>query len=284
MIVQTIEGLLGIEIYFLYIIIFGIGIGIYLWRFKEINRILSNSFIYGKKIFLWVHRTLFILGGTFSRRGTINAKSTTNSFTHRIYIMNKFPSLDTEQREILTKLISNMGEKKRDNFCENRVEIEEKKIVGLDLSTENLTIFIPDICNKLKSIPPNIGYLKNLERLDLRDNQITSVNPKLGILEKLKTLDLSYNQLETFPPWEYGLPNLVSLNINNNSLTTVLNSLGNMKNLESIYLNSNKLSFLPESLLNLQKLQSLDIRNNQLISIPSALSTLPSLKEFHFDN
>ena len=58
--------------------------------------------------------------------------------------------------------------------------------------------------NKLQSLPPEIGQLRNLSSLDLAQNQLTTISDEIGQLEKLRRLDLAQNQLTTIPD-EIGL-------------------------------------------------------------------------------
>ena len=71
------------------------------------------------------------------------------------------------------------------------------------------------------SIPPEIGNLTNLEKLDLRINQLTgSIPPEIGNLTNLTLLDLSENQLTGSIPPEIGnLTNLEYLLLHSNQLT-----------------------------------------------------------------
>lgn len=49
--------------------------------------------------------------------------------------------------------------------------------------------------NKLASLPAEIGYLANLEKLALNENLLTSLPNELERLKCLKVLDLRHNKL-----------------------------------------------------------------------------------------
>lgn len=54
--------------------------------------------------------------------------------------------------------------------------------------------------NKLRSLPKEIGNLKQLEELDLGNNQLVSLPPEMGNLKQLKRLNLRNNKLTGQPP------------------------------------------------------------------------------------
>ncbi len=68
----------------------------------------------------------------------------------------------------------------------------------------------------LKTLPPEIGYLKNLKTLILEANGLESLPKEIGNLENLNYLDLSTCALETLPAEIGKLRNLETLNIENN--------------------------------------------------------------------
>jgi len=59
--------------------------------------------------------------------------------------------------------------------------------------------------NYLTHLPPEIGYLKSLQKLDLSWNLLKSLPPELGQLQSLQELDLKSNQLQALPQGIYRL-------------------------------------------------------------------------------
>jgi len=57
-------------------------------------------------------------------------------------------------------------------------------------------------CNKLSSLPLEIGFLQSLRSLYLRDNRLSSLPPEIGKLQSLESIDLSGNLYLTDPPPE----------------------------------------------------------------------------------
>ena len=76
--------------------------------------------------------------------------------------------------------------------------------------------------NKLKTIPPSIGALVNLQNLYLNHNQLTKIPSEIGQLVNLQNLFLDYNEITEIPPSIGQLVNLRCIYIyNNNQLTTI---------------------------------------------------------------
>ena len=107
----------------------------------------------------------------------------------------------------------------------------------------------------LKTLPPEIGQLGNLQTLNLRGNWLATLPDSLGQLSSLQTLDFERNQLATLP-----------------------DSLGQLSSLRELYVSRNRLAALPDSLGQLSSLQTLDLVGNQLATLPNSLLQLTSLR------
>ena len=158
---------------------------------------------------------------------------------------------------------------------EEKIDDIDETAIELDLSQLGL-----------KSLPPEIGKLTNLEYLYLDDNQLTSVEG-VGKLTSLTVLGLANNQLISLPTEIGKLTNLTMLELSNNQLTsvegvekltslTVLclanNQLTSVKgvekltNLRELYLFKNQLTSV-EGVGKLTNLTKLSLANNQLTSV-----------------
>ena len=145
---------------------------------------------------------------------------------------------------------------------------------GLELAYNQLT----------GEIPPKLGLLVNLNRLDLYSNQLTGeVPPELGQLVNLKQLSLSVNRLTGgIPPELRQLVNLSSLGLGSNQLDgSIPPELGQLVSLDQLDLYSNQLDgSIPPELGQLVNLSSLGLGSNQLDgSIPPELGQLVSLDQ-----
>ncbi len=133
-------------------------------------------------------------------------------------------------------------------------------------------------------VPPQLGQLSNLKHLFLFDNRLTGkIPPELGQLSNLARLDLDTNRLTGgIPPELGGLANLTHLHLFDNDLTgEIPPELGGLASLQVLYLSGNDLSgAVPARLGELTELTELNLSNNRLTgSIPPALAELAELEE-----
>ncbi len=113
---------------------------------------------------------------------------------------------------------------------------------------------INNLRNKIKILPKEIGQLKKLAYINLRDNKIKTLPKEIGQLTNLKELHLEENKIEYIPE-----------------------EIGRLYNLEELDLHSNKIKFVPKELTELKKLRKLTLFNNYGLSLkdlPEELRTL----------
>ncbi|CAG8589899.1 9478_t:CDS:2, partial [Acaulospora colombiana] len=115
-------------------------------------------------------------------------------------------------------------------------------------------------CNELTEIPAEIGYMKNLQTLDVSENQLECIPDTIGFLHKLTDLKLSKNQLTTIP-----------------------SSIGSLKKLGTLLLNNNKITELPPEIGQIKTLVNLDIRENPITVLPAELGRLQYLRKLLTD-
>ncbi len=139
-------------------------------------------------------------------------------------------------------------------------------------------------------IPPELGNLANINYLYLDDNQLAgTIPPELGNLANLNELALSGNDLSGPIPPELGnLANLSNgLALGGNDLSgPIPPELGNLANLATLYVGGNDLSGpIPPELGDLASLSELVLSGNDLSgSIPATLLRLDKLERFWFDD
>jgi len=132
--------------------------------------------------------------------------------------------------------------------------------------------------NQLTALPPEIGQLTSLQSLDLRRNQLTALPPEIVQLTSLQSLDLGDNGLTALPPEIVQLTSLQSLGLWDNQLTALPPEIGQLTSLQSLDLDGNGLTALPPEIGQLTSLQSLGLSFNQLTALPPEIGQLTSLK------
>ena len=132
--------------------------------------------------------------------------------------------------------------------------------------------FLSLLNNRIKEIPHNINFLKNLILLGLCNNEITSIPDSLFQLNKLSSLCLHGNLLTELPDKIGALTELKSLTISNNSITQLPSSIRELHKLSQIDLEN--------TLINEDSLKFINLENIEKISFDDKL--LPYfIKNFH---
>jgi len=133
------------------------------------------------------------------------------------------------------------------------------------------------------SIPTEIAHLENLERLDLRENELQGIIPSdITRMKKLKTVRLDDNNLIGSIPSLIGdLKNMEMLTLRKNKITgSIPNEIGRLApSLKFLTVNENELSgTLPSSLFDCELLQIVAINANHLSgTIPPTFGDLQDL-------
>lgn len=129
----------------------------------------------------------------------------------------------------------------------------------------------------------SIGYLTNLETLDLSYTRLTQLPESIGKLINLKELILSSNQLTALPESIGNLKTLTSFIVWNNQLHSIPDEIGKLTQLEKLELRGNRLIEIPETIGHLVNLKVLDLKDNRLTFLPENIGKLTSLSELYID-
>ncbi len=175
------------------------------------------------------------------------------------------------------------------------VQVENGRVVSIDLSNNNLVGTLPSRIGKLSALenfvawgnqlrgelPPELGDLSNLVSLDLGLNQFYGELPSaLGNLSMLESLFIgSGSQLTGSIPASFGqLTKLKILALDGNQLSGYIPAeLGELTLLNYLFLQGNSLSgSIPYSFAGLESLNVLYLDHNNLSgAIPAGLCNLP---------
>ena len=131
---------------------------------------------------------------------------------------------------------------------------------------------------KLTEIPPEIGYLKNLENFFVADNAIQFLPDAIGQLKQLKTLSLFRNQLQRLPDSIGQLTQLQELELAHNQFKELPDSIRQLTQLKKLDLTENQIKELPNFFGHLTQLKKLYLGRNQLQRLPDSIGQLAKLK------
>ncbi len=160
--------------------------------------------------------------------------------------------------------------------------------VSYDSDTVHVTAVVVARSGMNGIIPPILGSMTDLHRLDLDDNALTGEIPAvLGNIESLQMLHLLGNRLTGSIPAELGnLRELRILSLYANDLTgNMPPELGNLTKLEQLLLDDNDFTGqLPDEFANMASLERLFVRESRLTGqIPEWLTTLENLEHLYLE-
>lgn len=95
---------------------------------------------------------------------------------------------------------------------------------------------------KLKSLPPEIGTLTNLQMLSLSECGLKNLPDELANCKKLQMISLYHNKLKFLPPYMRGFSKLEVLYLGQNRLTEIPIWVGGMGKLRRLDVSRNPLS------------------------------------------
>ncbi len=117
---------------------------------------------------------------------------------------------------------------------------------------------------KLTVLPPEIGNVTNLVRLDVWDQNLTSIPSEIGNLVNLDYINFTHNSLTTIPAEIGNLKKLTQFYFHYNVLTSIPSEVGNLENIRVFWLHENELKSLPNSLTSLNAVTDFSINQNRL--------------------
>ncbi|XP_052183547.1 plant intracellular Ras-group-related LRR protein 9-like [Diospyros lotus] len=154
-------------------------------------------------------------------------------------------------------------------------EASGKEVERIDLSEQQLRL-----------LPEAFGQIRGLVVLNLSSNQLEQLPDSIGGLEKLEELNLASNLLEYLPDSIGLLLNLKYLNVSGNKLVSLPNSICHCRSLVELDVSFNNLSYLPTNIgYELVNLRRLSIPLNKIRSLPSSIGEMRSLStlDAHFN-
>ncbi|KAE8681125.1 putative Leucine-rich repeat protein kinase family protein [Hibiscus syriacus] len=142
------------------------------------------------------------------------------------------------------------------------------------------------------TIPPHLGNLSFLARLDIENNGFQGTLPmelanlhRLNISALVRTTSVGKSLHVVIPSSLCYLPKLEILDFHQNNLKgQIPEEIGNLPSLKALYLQNNQISgSIPSSIFNISSLQDVEFKSNYLISsIPSIPNNMSSLQIIDF--
>jgi len=112
---------------------------------------------------------------------------------------------------------------------------------------------------KIKSLPDELGELKELKYLDLDNNLLDSLPESIGRLKSLEILCVAGNRLRSLPASIGNLENATYMDFEGNDLETVPEDIGRIQKLQTLKLARNPLRRIPRKISEIQDLVLVDI-------------------------
>lgn len=138
--------------------------------------------------------------------------------------------------------------------------------------------------NRLVSVPPTLGLMQNLQRLDLSNNCLTSLPSELGDCLALKFLSIHSNKIKYLPNRLGNLIHLEHLNASRNMLIELPEETQYMGSLLHLDVAGNYLSTLPTNIGNCEKIKYIDASVNRMTYLPLSFSQLSALEFANFES
>ncbi|GHJ47412.1 hypothetical protein Cs7R123_47540 [Catellatospora sp. TT07R-123] len=126
----------------------------------------------------------------------------------------------------------------------------------------------------LRTVPPALFDIRQLEHIDLRGNRLTAVPAELFALPNLRTLRLDLNDLSSLSAGLNRARVLEVLTLSRNELEELPAEIGELQRLIMLDLRENRLRHLPAEVGELPALSHLFLEQNQLTSLPAQLAEM----------
>jgi len=114
---------------------------------------------------------------------------------------------------------------------------------------------------KLTAIPEEVFACKNLVYLNLNNNKIDSISPRIGDLKQLRVLQIAHNKLKHLPSEIGACSSMRSLILNQNRIEDIVPEIGQLSHLAVLDLWGNNVTILPKEISRIsESLKFLDMR------------------------
>jgi len=133
--------------------------------------------------------------------------------------------------------------------------------------------------NQIENLPPEIGQLTMMRRLNLEDNRLEHLCPEIGRCAALVDLRLDENRLAELPREVGALTQLKYLDMSNNELAAVPEELRGCGELEMLGLRHNLITEVGEWISQMSSLTLLNLTGNPIPALPFTIADLSKLTD-----
>ncbi|XP_014347654.1 volume-regulated anion channel subunit LRRC8D-like [Latimeria chalumnae] len=164
------------------------------------------------------------------------------------------------------------------NFKSNFSKIPSNVV---DVATHLSKLVIQNDGTKL-TVLNNLKKLSNLSELELQSCYLERIPQALSSLTNLQKIDLKSNNIRTMEEVSgfQSLRRLTCLRLWHNIIVSIPNTINVLRNLEQLFLSNNRLESLPNALFDLHKLRHLDVSYNLISLLPKNIEQLENLQSF----
>ncbi|KAI9479317.1 hypothetical protein BX667DRAFT_506210 [Coemansia mojavensis] len=132
---------------------------------------------------------------------------------------------------------------------------------AVNLSRQQLSCILPQIAI----------FAKDITRLILTENKLVQLPDELGYLRQLQFIDISLNQLRAIPATAGYWQNLRVLIASGNRIADIPTSIRHIPQLSIVDLSNNRLQAVPVALWKMQSLEQINLAHNLIRAIPAPI-------------
>jgi Leucine-rich repeat (LRR) protein len=145
-----------------------------------------------------------------------------------------------------------------------------KNLIGLEISAKI----------DLDTFPGVLRDLQKLQWISIINNDIKAVTSDISAFKDIESLDLSNNQISELPDLQNVSSSITYIRLENNNLKEIPEGIDKLENLIRLTFANNQISTIPNDIVDLKLLDSFSIANNQINQLPDSIGRLSNSLKF----
>lgn len=138
--------------------------------------------------------------------------------------------------------------------------------------------------NRIRSLPEEIGRLKNVKFLYLEHNLLENLPRALLAMDALEGMYYTANRFTSVPAFVYTMTRLKKLQFSKNQLTELPPEIGQLTELRHLNFAGNRLPSVPATISRLARLRVCDLSDNQIRELPVEFGTVAIVNQLRVRN